>query len=131
MVKFRILGPIEVWTGGVKIHIGGPKPRAMLGALLSAHGRSVPVAELVDAIWSDAPPCTARAVVQTYASQLRRALEPHGAVALVTTTAGYRIDVPGGALDRDVFDQLVGAGRRALADGRPDDAVADFRSEER
>ncbi|WP_433223042.1 BTAD domain-containing putative transcriptional regulator [Dactylosporangium sp. CS-047395] len=127
MLEFRILGPIEVWNGAGPVDLGGPKPRFLLGALLAERGRTVPLDRLVDAVWSDEPPPTARALVQTYVSQLRRALRPHGAEpAIVTNGAGYVARPPAGTLDREAFIRHAGAGRQAMVAGRPAEAVDAF-----
>jgi hypothetical protein len=56
--------------------------------------------------------------VQVHMSRLRKAL---GDGELVETTpAGYRLRVLPGELDAERFDELVDAGRRALADGDPE-----------
>ncbi|MEU7870083.1 BTAD domain-containing putative transcriptional regulator [Dactylosporangium sp. NPDC049140] len=127
MLEYRILGPVEVVTDAGPIPLGGSKPRLLLGALLAERGRTVPPDRLVDAVWSEAPPPTARALVQTYVSQLRRALRPHGAEpAIVTTAAGYRVQPPDGALDHEAFTRLARAGRQAMAEERPAEAVDAF-----
>jgi DNA-binding SARP family transcriptional activator len=33
-MEFRILGPLEAWGEGGEVPLGGPKPRALLAALL-------------------------------------------------------------------------------------------------
>ena len=33
-MEFRILGPLEAWNDGREVSLGGPKPRALLAALL-------------------------------------------------------------------------------------------------
>jgi hypothetical protein len=40
-MEFRILGPVEVWDGGRRFDVGGPKPRAVLAALLLHANRTV------------------------------------------------------------------------------------------
>ena len=71
-VEYRILGPLEVAVGGRRMPIGGPKQRTLLAALLLHANRVVSVAQLVDAVWGEAPPGTAVAQVQGYVSALRR-----------------------------------------------------------
>ncbi|MFD0473287.1 winged helix-turn-helix domain-containing protein [Nonomuraea thailandensis] len=73
-MEFRLLGPVEVWDGTQRVPLGGPKPRALLASLLLSPGRVVSVDRLVDLIWSDRVPGTARELVQTYVSALRRRL---------------------------------------------------------
>src|SRR4051812_34160022 len=73
---FAGLGPGRAWLGGREVDVGSPQQRVVLAALLLRRGRPVTVAELVDAVWGDEPPPAAVSVLRTYASRLRRALEP-------------------------------------------------------
>jgi DNA-binding SARP family transcriptional activator len=41
-MEFRILGPLEVRNEGVDVSLGGPKPRALLAALLLHPNEVVP-----------------------------------------------------------------------------------------
>ena len=54
--------------------LGGPKQRLVLAMLLAEPNRVVSVDRLVDALWGDYPPETARHTVQSYVSELRKAL---------------------------------------------------------
>ena len=60
-LEFRLLGAVEVWADGRPVPVGGAKPRTLLAALLLERERVVPVSRLIDVIWSDDPPDTARA----------------------------------------------------------------------
>jgi DNA-binding SARP family transcriptional activator len=95
------------------------KPRTLLAALLLEHGQVIPVRRLVDVIWSDTPPDTATALIQTYISALRRAVvRPGGAVQIDTHPPGYVIRAEPDSIDRVVFERLTADGRRASAGGR-------------
>ena len=87
-MEFRLLGPVEVWDGDHRVPVGGARPRSLLTALLLEHGKVVPTARLIDAIWGDHPPPTARAVLQTYVATLRR----RGLTQILTRAPGYLID---------------------------------------
>ncbi|WP_255954680.1 AfsR/SARP family transcriptional regulator [Streptomyces odontomachi] len=95
-LRFRVLGPVQVWRGHEKLSIGSPQSRAMLAALLLRDGRTVTAAELIDALWGDVAPPQALAAVRTYASRLRRSLG-HG--VLVSESGGYAIPVTAESLD--------------------------------
>ncbi|MER5628642.1 BTAD domain-containing putative transcriptional regulator [Streptosporangium sp. NPDC002544] len=113
-MEFRVLGPVEVMAGGVPVPLGGTKPRTLLAALLLEHGHVVPLPRLVDVIWPDSPPGSARATIQTYVKTLRQALARHGANdVIVTRTPGYLARIPAGTLDADRFAGLVGQARGA------------------
>ncbi len=111
---YRLLGPVEAWRAGRRLTLGGPKPRALLAALLLQPGRVVSADTLIDVIWGDRPPDTARSLIQSYVSALRRALS---ADAIETRPPGYLIHADASLVDRAAFERLTGQGRRAAADG--------------
>ena len=122
-MEFRILGPIEVSEDGRPVALQGGKPRALLAVLLLHAGEAVPTGELIDALWGERPPETVAKVLQTYVSQLRKILGP----ALETRPGAYRLTVEPGGLDLLVFQQRFADGRRALAEGRAQDAATSLR----
>ena len=65
----------------------------MLLALLALDaGRVVRISAVIDGLWDDDPPSSARALVHTYVSALRRALDAPGAPQIATLPGGYRLD---------------------------------------
>ncbi|MFJ2766630.1 BTAD domain-containing putative transcriptional regulator [Streptomyces sp. NPDC087300] len=111
---YRLLGPVEAWRAGRRLSLGGPKPRALLAALLLEPGRVVSADTLIDVIWGDRPPDTARSLIQSYVSALRRALS---ADAIETRPPGYLIHADASLVDRAAFERLTGQGRQAAAAG--------------
>ena len=83
VVRFEVLGPTRV-VAAVRAgtpterplppSLGGPKQRLVLAMLLAEPNRVVSVDRLVDGLWGDNPPETARHTVQSYVSELRKAL---------------------------------------------------------
>ena len=119
MVRFRILGPLEVWTGQDWSGIGAPKWRALLAALLLNPGQAVSTDRLAAELWADDPPDRAANLVSVYVLRLRRALgDPEGRV-LTTRAPGYQLLLGPGDLDAECFETLAGQGRTALAEGDP------------
>ncbi|MGE6735100.1 AfsR/SARP family transcriptional regulator [Streptomyces sp. NPDC059900] len=116
-LEYRLLGPVEALWDGRPLRMGGPKPRALLAALLLRAGHVVPAAALVDVVWGDDPPETARALVQTYVSGLRRALPEGQRGAIETRAPGYVIRPDAGAVDLGRFEETAAAGRQAAAQG--------------
>ena len=118
-VLFRVLGPVEAWTGGSWAEISAAKERSLLATLLLHPGQPVSVDLLVEEIWPDGPPARARNLIAVYVHNLRKLIgDPKGRV-LVTRAPGYLV-VPGrGGLDADQFTRMVAVGRQALADGEP------------
>ena len=116
-MEFRILGPLEVIEDGRGLDLGGQKQRALLSALLLGANRVVSRDRLIDALWEEEPPETARKALQVYVSQLRKTL---GGSRIVTRAPGYLIRVEPEEFDLERFECLVAQGgaeklREALA----------------
>jgi DNA-binding SARP family transcriptional activator len=109
-MEFRILGPLEAEADGRRLTVGGTKQRALLAVLLLNANRVVPTERLIDELWDDEPPDTARKAVQVYVSKLRRLL---GADVLVTRSPGYLVQLEPGMLDLDRFEALRQDARKA------------------
>jgi DNA-binding SARP family transcriptional activator/tetratricopeptide (TPR) repeat protein len=126
IVRFRILGPLEVWSGQAWSGIGAPKWRALLATLLLNPGRAVSVDCLIDEVWGGEPPAKATNLIAVYVLRLRRLIgDPEGGV-LVTRAPGYQILLERGDLDAAVFADLIMQGRQALAAGNAAGASAIF-----
>ena len=110
-IQFRVLGPIEVDTGGGPISLGGPKQRAVLAHLLLRANQLVPADTLVDEVWGEDPPEQARNVIQTYVSHLRKAI---GRDRIQSHAPGYRLRLDQTELDATRFDELIREARKAL-----------------
>jgi YVTN family beta-propeller protein len=104
-LQFRILGPLEVSRDGAVVDLGARKQRALLALLLLNANRVVPTERLIDELWGDTPPESARSALQVYVAALRKALGGD-ANALRTSAPGYVLDVEPGALDLDRFTAL-------------------------
>jgi predicted ATPase/DNA-binding SARP family transcriptional activator len=112
-MEFRLLGPLEVLSDdGASVALGGRRPRALLTLLLLDRNRAVPLDRLVDAVWGDSPPTTARSALQVHVHSLRKALGPD---RIVTRAPGYLVRVEPGELDVERFDELVARGAFAEA----------------
>jgi predicted ATPase/DNA-binding SARP family transcriptional activator len=112
--QFSLLGPLAVSCNGAPIALGGQKRRALLAALLLEANQVVSRDRLIDGLWGEDPPETARNTIQVYVSQLRKLL-PEG--ALETAPPGYRLVVEPDTIDLFEFVRLSGEGRTALATG--------------
>lgn len=113
-MECRVLGPVEILVGGAPVPLGGAKPRALLAALLLERGRVVPVSRLIDIIWQQDPPDTARAVIQTYVKSLRQSLSKFGCTDVILTRApGYLVALPDDALDLTRFERRYAEARTA------------------
>jgi predicted ATPase/DNA-binding SARP family transcriptional activator len=104
-VRVGLLGPFEVAGADGPVAIRSARQRAVLAALALHAGRPVPVARLVDAVWPDDPPSSARNSLQSHVARLRAVLGgPH---TVVLDPAGYRLDVPPDAVDALRFEALL------------------------
>jgi DNA-binding SARP family transcriptional activator/tetratricopeptide (TPR) repeat protein len=127
-MEFRLLGPIEVVVGAEPLALGGAKIRTLLAALLLEPGRVVATDRLVDIIWDDDPPATARALIQSYVSALRRAIGDTRTEIIRTRAPGYLAGIQDDSLDRHRFDDLLVRGRSAAAAGHHREASEVFRA---
>jgi WD40 repeat protein/DNA-binding SARP family transcriptional activator len=110
VMRFQILGPLEVARERAPVPLGGPKQRAVLAHLIVRANQVVTADELIDRVWGDEPPESARNVLQTYISHLRGAL---GSDRVEGRTPGYVLHLEPGELDAMLFEDLVREARRA------------------
>jgi DNA-binding SARP family transcriptional activator len=114
LMRFRVLGPLEVETVQGWQPIGARKWRSLLAMLLLNAGQTVSVDTLTDAIWGEEPPAKAANLVSIYVLRLRRLIgDPEGHV-LITRAPGYFIKVETGELDSARFEEMLNSGREAL-----------------
>lgn len=55
-LRFRVLGPLEVWSGASRLDVSGPQERAVLALLLTSPGRVFSVPAIAAGLWGDRPP---------------------------------------------------------------------------
>lgn len=111
-MDFRILGPLEVVDRGVPLSMGGRRQRTVLAVLLVNANSIVSTDRLVDEVWGDHPPETARRSLQAYVSRLRGLLGGDGITAV---EPGYRLRLDPADADWERFEQSV-TKARALMD---------------
>ena len=103
-MDYRILGPLEVSAGNGPLELGGRRQRTVLAALLLNANQVTPTDQLVDVVWGEEPPPTARRSIQAYVSRLRKVL---GDDRVVPVAPGYLIKIDEGELDADRFEALT------------------------
>ena len=108
-LSFRVLGPVEIWRHGELVTAGPPKARMVLAVLLSEAGRTVPVHRLVDAVWGEDPPASAKKNLHGYICALRHEILCRPDL-IQRCESGYRLTVRPGELDADRFEALSEAG---------------------
>ncbi|MFG2692666.1 BTAD domain-containing putative transcriptional regulator [Kitasatospora sp. NPDC051984] len=125
----QVLGPMAATVDGVRVRLGGPRPRAVLAALAAAGGAVVPEQDLIDAVWEDRLPASPRHALHTCVADLRRALDPHRpagreSAVLRHEPGGYRLRLAPDALDARKFAALVERAGTAHRAHRPTEALA-------
>ncbi len=122
MMRFRLLGPLEVRAGEEWQEIGAPKWRSLLAVLLIKAGQVVPVDVLINEVWRD-PPAKAVNLVSIYVLKLRRLMDDADGRLLRTRAPGYQLRLGPADSDAQVFEALVHDGRRALTAGDAEGAA--------
>ncbi|HET9116810.1 MAG TPA: FxSxx-COOH system tetratricopeptide repeat protein [Pseudonocardiaceae bacterium] len=130
-VEWRALGTVEVLVNGHLVDLGPPMQRALFGLLLSRVDQPVAFDTVIEELWSGYPPAAAITSLRTYVSNLRRVLEPgrgprKPAAVLRTRNPGYLLDSRGVEFDVQRFTRHATAGRRALGQQDPQQAVVEF-----
>jgi two-component SAPR family response regulator len=124
-VEFAILGPLQVRDSAARpVTVRRHKARVLLALLLCRRNRPVAANTLADWMWTGDRPPSARANLQSYASDVRRTLRAAGIPdCLHTTATGYLLQVRTEQVDAELFDDLAAAGQQALWSDAPTLAV--------
>ncbi|WP_440107689.1 BTAD domain-containing putative transcriptional regulator [Streptosporangium sp. H16] len=112
MLRFTLLGPVQVLVDGAPVTGIAPRHRAVLAYLLLNGGRVIGIERLIEAMWGHDRPDTARSQIHASVTAIRKVLRGVGAAGLLKTRAGGYIAQPEpGQLDAREFTELVAAGR--------------------
>src|SRR5215207_217808 len=90
-VEVRVLGPVELVAQDGPVPLGALKLRRLLSALVVHAGEARSADLLIDAVWGPSPPASAAKLLQTYVSQLRKALRAPARIR--TRGAGYALEL--------------------------------------
>lgn len=130
-MRFDLLGPFTVVHDGRPVVLRGATQRAVLAYLLLRHNEVIATSTLLQAIWADEIPATARKMVQNAVSGLRSTLAQRtGATEqamLLTHAPGYLLRVDSEQVDVARFRRLAAEGRTAQAAGDVEQAVSAYR----
>jgi YVTN family beta-propeller protein len=125
--EFRILGPLELRIHGEERAVPGEKLQALLSRLLLERKLSVSTDRLIDDLWGDRPPATARQNLHAHVARLRRLLaDEHGEI-LANDGRGYVLRVDDDQLDAERFRMFVETARADGREGRPSEARDRYR----
>lgn len=119
-MDLRVLGPLEVVADDRVLALGGPKQRAVLAHLILQAERVVAADRLIDGLWGDEPPETARNTLQTYVYRLRKVL---GEGRLESRDGGYVLNAGPDEVDAARFESMVREAK-SLATSDPGTAAA-------
>ena len=103
--------------GGETVPLGRLKERLVLAVLLLHANEFVSRERLIDELWGESPPPTARKAVNIYVSQLRKALSRNGRDPIATADGGYRIALIPNELDVVRLRQLLASARERASAG--------------
>ncbi len=114
-VEFRLLGAVEAQVDGRRLDIGHARQRCVLAALLVDVNQPITLEQLVDRVWSDRAPYSARNSLATYVSRLRHLLANAAGVAISRRPGGYVLETDALSVDVHRFRHWA-AQARATAD---------------
>jgi DNA-binding SARP family transcriptional activator len=123
-VTFRILGRLEVLADGREVRLTSARERALLGTLLLHVGEVVSVDTLIDSVWGERAPVSARHMVHEYVSRLRGALGE--APVIATRAPGYIVERDACDVDAARFIERLNAARARVAADELDEALEAF-----
>jgi DNA-binding SARP family transcriptional activator/Tfp pilus assembly protein PilF len=126
---FRLLGPLAVTGSNGAVRIPPGRQEVILAALLLAANRVVSTDSLVDLIWDERPPDTARVQVQICISRLRKSFVEAGLdEAIRSRPPGYILEASDTSLDLMLFSRHVGRARVLVKEGRIEEAAEVLRA---
>ncbi len=125
---YRLLGePAAEWEGA-GLPLGPPQARRVFALLLVEARRVVSCDRIIDELWGNTPPASAKVQVQGLISGLRRALRsPLGDQPILTKGASYLLNAEPEETDTGRFAVLVAEGRRLLSRELHHEAAQRFR----
>lgn len=125
-MEFRILGPLEVWHRQIQVWLQGQRQRSLLAALLLEPDRLIMLDRLVDTLWDNDPPETARQQVRNSVSALRRDFAAQGAPPdlVQSRSGGYVVHLVSATLDVQDFQERRNRAAVLSAHGEIADALS-------
>ncbi len=111
----EVLGPVTVRRGDQPVDVGSGRLISLLGLLAIEWRRVVAPDEVVDVLWGQSAPATARRQVVRYVRRLCAA-----APVVASSSAGFRLALDGTRLDVARFADLTARAEQAERAGRHD-----------
>lgn len=111
---FRLLGPFQVDRDGVEIAVGTPQTRTVLRLLVWHANEVVHLGRIIDELWGEAPPPSAKVQLQGIISRLRKVL---GRQRIATTPTGYVLRATTAELDVELVREELATARGFISNG--------------
>ena len=112
VVELQVLGPVEAFGASGRLTLGGPKQQLVLAVLTVHAGIAVSDDGLIDAVWGEEPPPTAKKALQGYVANLRALLG--GLIERRGT--GYRLEPSRARIDSTRVELLIDQARAIAAE---------------
>jgi len=119
-LRINLLGPLEMESSGVAMSVPFGKRRILLAAMAIRCGNTVDANYLIDALWDEDPPPSARTTLRGHVKRLRKFLEHFtgGSDHLIQSVSpGYALRLPTDSVDlhrfRNLWAKAVAARERA------------------
>jgi DNA-binding SARP family transcriptional activator/Tfp pilus assembly protein PilF len=111
--EVALLGSLVLHVADVEVPVRGMRQPRLVAALALDAGRVVSVERLVDIVWPDTAPATARRQIQDLISRVRLDLVAAGCAPGIVAThpSGYVLQIPPRAVDALRFRHLVSSAR--------------------
>lgn len=115
-MHFKVLGPLQVIGDGEFLSLGSPQQQKLIAVLVASRNSPVTTDVLIDEIWGDEPPRTARHLIHVYVSRLRSILEDTDNQPRIERTGNsYTVRLHEGELDSDDLSVLSEKGNDVRA----------------
>ncbi|WP_166352803.1 AfsR/SARP family transcriptional regulator [Phytoactinopolyspora limicola] len=116
-MRFSVLGALELRDPtGRPVRLTSRKLQLLLAFMLCHRNTRVSVDTLIDTLWEERPPPSARSNLHGYVLRLRRLL---GHPQVIRHGDGYELVVEPGDADDELFSRLAEEGRQELVAGNP------------
>jgi DNA-binding SARP family transcriptional activator len=117
---FRVLGSLEVAKGNRTVDFGGPMRRKLVARLLVATPEPVPAATLQSDLWDGHPAAAAGATLRSHLAGVRSVM---GKKRVLSSAAGYRLEVLDDEVDAQRFRRCLRSGVHMVSQGRCAEAL--------
>jgi DNA-binding SARP family transcriptional activator len=128
MIRFGVLGPLEIHTSNGVYVPRGTKVRTVLALLVARRDQVVQLHTIAEELWGTDLPRRPMTTLRTHVYHLRAMLKrdcpvPVGPGTLATIPSGYLLRARPEQIDAEVFARTVEQGRIVLGGGQAQDAA--------